>query len=1124
MSQDQTTGNRARREKETAGSGDPHGPPRPPSGFRLHTSNRLEVLAEVLARVLARPLSSPLAQETIVVQSNGMARWLSLQLAERHGICANCAFPFPNAFISGIFRRILPGIPDVSPFDPGSLTWRIMKRLPDLMGKAAYAAIDNYLENDLGGLKRFQLSERIADLFDQYLLFRPDMIFRWESGRETGWQADLFRDLEKETGKDHRAALGRRLLEALRTSRPAPGTLPERVSIFGISALPRFHMEIFSAISAYTEVNLFLMNPCREYWGDILSRHEIRRTFQKAAEKDAVSPGMLYLDRGNPLLASMGTLGRDFFDLVSEFPLEETARFEDPGEETLLSMIQSDILDLRDPQADAEKRMLRPGDASIQIHSCHGPMREMEVLHDRLLDMFEKDPALRPADVLVMAPDIELYAPYIQAVFDAPGKDETRIPFSVADRNIRSRSGIAAAFLSILDLRKTRFGASRVLAILDTGAVRRRYGLSAQDMDTVTRWVTETRIRWGMDGASRRRRGLPGFHENTWRAGLDRLFLGYALPGGEERMLKGILPYDHIEGADVRVLGRFAEFLDQLLTRVSGLDRPRPPDRWADTLREMLEAFFPEENETENERQAIRSILNDLSRIIDPDVAGFDRDVHIEVIRYHLGRRLEKEGLGTGFLGGGITFCAMLPMRSIPFKVICLVGMNHSAYPRQSRPPDFDLIAAHPRSGDRSRRDDDRYLFLEALLSARDTLYISHVGRDIRDNSPVPPSVLVSELTDYIEEAFRTPDGPILDHVTTTHRLQGFSPAYFSGEGDLFSYREEHLLAARAMVRERKPPKPFLDAGLPEPAGEGWRTLSLDDLCAFFKNPARYLLRKRLGILLREAPPVTEDREVFEMAGLDRFQVEARLMAGVLRGRAPEDLFPPAMASGRLPHGTVGKCVFDEMSRGVEDFSLRVRAHAGGRPLEALDVDLSIGGFRLTGQLRDIRSERWVLYRYARIRPADRLGTWIRHLCLNMIRPAGYPGTTLLAGLEGKKDDRAWAAWEYPPVEEAGEILHDLLDVYWRGLRMPLHFFPEASWAYVRAVSQGKGTEDALGRARNTWLGSAFSRGESEDPSYDLCFREIDPVDEEFMEISNRVFTPLLARQREPGEQDDQEE
>lgn len=1102
--------------------------------FILFTSNQLEILAQKLALVLRNPLKSPLDKEIIVVQSRGMERWVSMEIARHNGICANIGFFFPNVFADEISRRFLPELPEQSPFDPGIMTWKIMKILPSLTKEPAFGNLRNYLEGTGTDIRLFQLSERIADTFDQYLLFRPEMIVRWEKGHENHWQAVLWRELARGNEKKHRPGLAKFLFEKIEKSSGPETRLPERVSVFGISALPMYHMQIFDVISRFADVHLFLMNPCEGYWGDILSDREIKRAVrQQNTQNDIQYPDReeLHIDQGNSLLASMGTLGRDFFDLIYDFVTAEDQDFHDPGRRDILSCIQSDIMNLRERYPEAEDKMIvREDDDSVTIHSCHSPMREIEVLHDRLLEMFEKDPDLEPGDILVMMPDIEPYAPFVQAVFDTDPENSRRIPFSIADRGFRTESRIIDTFMVIHDFSGSRFGSAQVLAILETPAVYRKFGLTEANTDLIRRWVKETRIRWGISSQNRKNLGLPGLPENTWEAGMQRLILGYAMAGYEENMFAGVLPYDFIEGDETLVMGRFAEFTDQFFSYVRSLGHARTPEEWSDTLKKLLDGLFEADEDTENEIQIIRNAISDLEKM--QKSSGFDEKVDINIIRHHLNNSLQKKGFGFGFITGSVTFCAMLPMRSIPFKTICLVGMNSDAYPRQSETLGFDLIARHPKPGDRSRRNDDRYLFLESVLSARDRLYISYVGQSIQDNSVIPPSVLISELTDYIEKGFEIPGKDILkDHIIIKHRLQAFSPEYFRPRtapefgslnprsrnrqsATLFSYSEENCQAARSLLSSREVPGMFVSGRISEPEEE-WKTVDLEELCLFFKNPARYLLNRRLGVYLEQTDSVLEEKEPFELRGLDKYFLEQNLVEKRIGNDHLENFLKIKRAAGELPHGTVGECVYDRFCHGIERFVKKIRPYIKESPLKPFEAELNISGFRLTGKIGAVYPERMVRYRYAKVKPGDHLKAWIHHLVLNcrnrsLTVPADdYPRTSMIAGSD--------SMWEYSPMEDSEDILGKLLKIYWEGLKKPLHFFPESSWKYAQQIiGKNKSEEDALRHSHDAWQGNGFKRhAEIDDLYFHLCFRHTDPLDSEFREIAQEIFGPVLRRQKE---------
>jgi exodeoxyribonuclease V gamma subunit len=579
------------------------------------------------------------------------------------------------------------------------------------------------------------------------------------------------------------------------------------------------------------------------------------------------------------------------------------------------------------------------------------------------------------------------------------------------------------------------------------------------------------------------------------------------MPGREENLFSGILPYDPIEGEESRILGAFAEFVEKLFERATSLGEPKTLESWQEEIAGVLDDFFEPAEETDREMQWIRRMLDDLVKT--GAAALFDETVPLQVVRSYLERTLDQTGFGFGFMTGGVTFCAMLPMRSIPFRVICLLGMDGEAYPRQSNPLGFDYMARYPKRGDRSRRNDDRYLFLEAILSARQKFYISYVGQSIQDNSPIPPSVLVSELIDSVEQGFEIPGSNLRDHLQTQHRLQAFSPEYFKTRERLFTYSEESYEIASRVLAERKEQKPFLTTGLSEP-DESWKELDLQGLCAFFSNPTKYLLNRRLGVYLEEKSTFKEEREPFEVQTLEQYLLEDRMLRRRLQGRSLKDDFDLAVASGRLPHGPVGQCLYEALSPGIERFAEKLLRLTAGDALESQNFRIQIGEFSLTGSLEHVFKDTMVRYRYARLKGRDLVVSWIHHLVLNCA--GGSPRSTLLAGLAGKSaKERKRVLYEYAPVETGKGILEGLLKRYWEGLKKPLHFFPEISWPYAETcLAKKKPQEGALEQARNTWEGNERTRGESEDPYYRLCFGKVDPIDFAFEKIAVEIFEPLL--------------
>ncbi|MFC1523969.1 exodeoxyribonuclease V subunit gamma [Thermodesulfobacteriota bacterium] len=1033
----------------------------------------------------------PLLPDTVVVQSRGMARWLSLALADDLGICANLSCPFPNAFVNEMFSLILPDISSTRD-DREVMAWRIMGLLPSLRDKPGFQIIRNYL-SDGDQLKRFQLAWRLADRYDQYMIYRPEVIGAWERGRDEGWQAELWRKLVALSDDDHRVKMHHACLKRLGDHGFDSALLPSRIGIFGISSLPPYHVQLFAALARHIEVHFFLLSPCAEYWGEIVSGKEmirLERRFQQTAEE-------LYLEEGNSILAAMGQLGRDFLGLLHQEELVEFEDFIAPGEETLLHILQSDILYLRETSnSGLGQRISKGQDDSIRFQSCHSPLRELEVLRDYLLDLLDGNPDITPRDILVMTPDIDTYGPLVQAVFNDFGEMPAKIPFTIADRSFRGEGLLTESLFMLLDLIESRFGILNVLNMIEIPSVQRKFKLEQADSVLLKEWFSAVRIKWGINSRDRGLHGVPETSGNTWQSGLDRLLLGYAM-ADQGTFFSGILPSDCAAGAESYLLGTFLDFF-AVISR--GAEYVRVPHRlanWADFLEQIFDDCFEADGDTEWEQRVIRRGIRGLAE--QGNEAGLQEELEFSVVRTALARIFEEEQTGSGFLAGGVTFCAMLPMRAIPFQVICMLGMNDGVFPRRSRSLSFDILTKNYQPGDRSARLDDRYLFLESLLSARRKLYVSYMGQSPKDGKPLHPSTLVRELLDTL--GAMTELGTAIDDILITpQRLQSYDPIYFKQQSGYFSYSRDDYYAAQALLGPRRNPAPLVKHCL-DPAANEPPVIAIQDLLDFFLHPARYFCRHRLGIELPGRQEELNELEPVHLQGLDLYRIETELVDRILQGH--ENGFQQRLAAtGDLPHGVIGEVLYSEMLLAARGFTEQLGEYVQD-VLPPLAIDMRCGEHWLQGTLDNNFAKARIRYRNTRLKAKDQIRMWIEHLILNVATPAEYPHESIVIG----KDYRC----NFRPVPEAREFLATILDWYHRGQSCPLPFFPESSKIFVRQVIRGKEGRESWGRAKDNWEGSGFRRGESQDPYFQLCFQGRNPLDDLFAQVALDFYQPLLT-------------
>jgi exodeoxyribonuclease V gamma subunit len=1014
-----------------------------------------------------------------------MARWLSQHIALQTGIAANLAFPLPATFFWDIFAHTLNDLPDLSAFDRNILLWRVLAELEDLTAAPAMEEIGTYLQDDEDGSKKFQLASKITDLFDQYLVYRPDMLLEWEKGSDNHWQAELWRKL---TAGDsiHRATLLKRFSDAAASGKLQTDNLPKRIAFFGINSLAPAYLEIINQIGDLTDIHMFQLSPCRQAWDDILPERLLamkRQTWRLQGLDDISS----YFTSGNPLLASMGATGREFFCQLMQLDPLETDLYEQPGTPSLLGTIQADILDLRDRSLEPAT-LLDPDDDSIRFHCCHSPMREVQVLHDRLLDLFAADPDLKPADILVMAPDIDLYAPAVAGVFGAV-PDKLRIPWSIADRSLRGRQPVIDSFSGLLELVTSRFTAPEVMVLLENPAILQKFAVSKNDLPAIRRHIKNAGIRWGLDRQQREQQGMADSADHTWEFGIERLLLG-AVTGPLSAPFQDIMPCSGMINNTGPWLGGLTAFIRELQQLQRRLHNRYSPTEWSAILLHILTDFFDPADSIQDQEGLLmlRETINDFADYCVQ--AEFNTPVSLSLIRHHFARLLVEPAGGQAFLSGRVTFCNMVPMRSLPFKVIVLLGMNDKDYPRSQRPPAFDLIAQKMRLGDRSRRDDDRYLFLEALLSARNHLVLSWVGRDLQQNSPLPPSVVVAELRDYINRSRQTDtEQTASELLTVEYPLQPFSRHCFDGSPNIGSYTEAWLPAAGLQDDEIFISNPLAD---PDPNPQ---KVVIEQLVRFWNHPVKFFLTHRLGLRLYEDDDLLPESEPFQLDGLEQYRINGELTAALMAGENPQLLFRQLQAAGELPMGGFGTILFQDLQKKASSLFQKARPLLKD-PAEPCDFDLSPAGLQVNGRLTSLYSTGRICYRAAVLKPQDIMQLWTYHLILTLVRPDGVEPVSIHAATD--------TTIIFGPVDNPEAELVPLLRYYRQGLSAPLHFYPRASHAWATA----KTDDTRMNKASQAWH-TGYNRGEEEDPAYDIGLRGQNPLDEQFTELA-ALFLPIL--------------
>jgi exodeoxyribonuclease V gamma subunit len=1119
--------------------------------FRLISGNRLDRLAGMLGERLASPLDvDSLAADVILIPQPTLRHWLLQTLAERHGVAANLDLCTPSEFVWRLLRADRPGLPDLSPWDRDHLRWRLYALLGADAGTLPQA-VRRHLQRAGGSgdpreiaLARLGLADALAGAFDKYQAYRPDWLRDWDIPDGSGghpdsrddWQAQLWRQLRRRQPDAHRAALladwlARHDCESATATGLPPSGLPPRLVAFGTIHVSPDVLHLLAVVGQWIDLDFHLPTPSAEYWGDVESlRARLRREGPQA-----LPAALADAQRDNPLLMAWGAGGREIVAQLFAYdvllPHSEIDCFVAPGRDTLLHRLQQDVLDRAAPQVSA----FASGDVSLQLHACHSKLREVEVLHDQLRGLLDDalpdgrrfDPPLQPSEIAVLAPDIAEYLPLARAVFGGIAPDDPRwIPFSLADRPQVQSHPLVPLLPALIGLADTPLTAGAFRDLLAMPSVAHALALDDARRAKIDDWFEAAGVRWGEDAQARERAGAGRWREYSFEFGIERLLGGYAAgddamveagsEGMGERTGEGMIvaPYPELEGADAEVLDRALLLYRRLRAFAAWARESHEAAAWHEQLAALLQDLLAPVAQDEAEAQARRLLLETLDDFAaEAAEAG---PLPAVLVQRTLRDALERASPHRPWLSGGVVFAGMVPLRTVPFRVICLLGLDADAYPRREPGDDINRLVdaiqgrAPRRLGDRSVREDDRFLFLQLLCAAGDVFYLSYGGRDARDGSVREPSPVVAELLDAVEamhgEAVR-------DALCVEHPLQPFSPRAF-GAGDdggveprRFSYRSEWR-ADVAAARDLQPVPAFVVGAMPADADDDDRPDRIA-LQRFFANPARAWLRDRLGLRLPDAGRDAPDREPLGHDTLLRYQVlEALLSDDDAESDADRDDAPRRLrARGLLPTGRDGEHLAVEAVADAQILRAARAAVVGDAQATVVQGDAGLG---LDFRFDDVRDDRRVLASAGRLDGKRRLRAGIDHLLL--ASALGEAASTRLLAIDGKKNEIVEAVWRGVTREQAQARLAVLLDLWREGRCAPLPFTPKAAYAYAEAFAAKGDVAAAWRKAHEAFAPHQFD-GEREDPWLRLAFRPdglLDAIDGRFgvrfREIALRVF------------------
>jgi exodeoxyribonuclease V gamma subunit len=1052
----------------------------------LHRAERADALADALAEILLDPPDDPFTSEVVAVHSRGVERWLGHRIAARlgaaagraDGVCANLQFPFPGRLVGDALALATGVDRGADPWRPERLAWPLLDVVEAGLGEpwlevlAAFVGGTDPLAIDRD--RRFAAVRHLADLFDRYAIHRPAMLTAWVTGldedgsgqalpADMAWQAQLWRRLREAIAvpsPPERLATGCAAL----VDDPRLAELPGRLSLFGLTRLPASYLDVLHALAVHRDVHVFALQPSPTAWASLAAGTN-PPTDASAAAKAVRHPLLRAWGRDSRemqlILAGQRSAG-DGTELHHGWPDPEVGSGPDSGPATLLRRLQAAIREDRPPSTDERRPLLAPDDRSLQIHACHGRARQAEVARDAIAHLLSADPSLEPRDVVVLCPDIDEMAPLLHAAFrqGGPGDDQAAIglpslPYRLADRSLRQTNPVLGALSEILALVDARLTASEVLAFAALPPVRERFDLDDDDLERMAGWVEATGTRWGLDAAHRAPYDLAGVDAGTWDVGLVRLLLGIAMSEDEQRLVGGALPLDDVDSGDIDLAGRFAELVGRLALVVSDLTIARPIGGWLAAINRAADLLLATRPLDAWQRMQLDQLLADV--MDEAGGRGESPPLRLAEVRDLLADRLRGQPTRAAFRTGDVTMCTLVPMRSVPHRVICIVGLDDGAFPRVGAPDGDDLLARSRQIGDYDRRSEDRQLLLDAVLAAGDALVITYAGRDVRTNEVLPPAVPVNELLSVVEATVRTADGSaVREQIVWHHPLRPsdvrcFVPGELGSDGP-WGFDARLLAGGRAGAGRRRPVGPFLPSPLPSLHED---VVALEDLVAFTQHPVRAFLRQRLGLSLRSDDDRHIDTLAVELDHLSAWGVGDRLLSALLAGAEMDAICAAEVARGLLPPGALGRGALADARLRAEAIGGAADAVAAGTR-GSLEVDIALtGGRRLVGVVPEVVGDVVRATTFSRLGPKPHLAAWVRFLAATASHPDRCLSSSTIGWGRGEPARLDFGPLDATPrgrVERAIELLGIVADLRDRGLREPLPLYCATSHRYVTAV------------------------------------------------------------------------
>ncbi|MFI4853104.1 MAG: exodeoxyribonuclease V subunit gamma [Candidatus Makana argininalis] len=1026
--------------------------------YHSNNTDMLKIIVSLLISVKKKNVD-PLKPEIIVVKNKNISEWLKIKLSEQLGIYSNIKFITISKFIWTMISNLLPNIKYKYIQNNSIMTWKIMSLIPNIINNKYFLKIKLYLNNN-DIVKKFKFSRSLSYIFKQYLIYRPDWLKSWINGKlvnglseEQIWQSFLWRKLIHNKLNYNELILQNYdnfhyFEKIIKNKYLKKKKLPNRAFIFGISSIPPMYIKLLELLGHYMDIHNMIINPCKNYWGDIEYLNLFEKIINKyikennniisvkKKKKNIFKQNIDKFKLGNYFLSSWGKKCKEYIYLISNLNrIIEINAFIKPNNTNILNLIKKDILFLKKYSFDDKKniyknkilkRMIKKKDFSISINSCINFFKEIEILYEKILFLMSQDHKLKPQDIIVMAPNINIYLPSIKSIFGNYHL-KNNLPFYISDIISKEINLISKAFIRLLNLPFIKLSTKEIIKLLEVKSISYKFKIKNKEIDILKKWMLESGIKLESDEEKKNDKLITNF--NSFNFGFNRMFLGYAMESCYGYW-NNILPYDKTYGLSSVLLGNFYNLINNIKYFKKKLSKPKKIKSWFAISEMIISSFFCATSYKEKDvliliKKTWKKILKNCYK------SQFKDKISIKLITEELFNILNKKKIINNYLFGKINFCNIKSMSSINFKIVCILGINDNIFIKKKNRNNFNLIYKYPRIGDKNILEDYKYCFLESMLSAKNIFYISFIGNNIKNNNINTTSIFVNELIDYISNNFYIEGDKNLDNkqmmINVIKHIFKYHENKIFLKPNIFYFKKKNFY----LKQNLKTLKHDLSLNSKLLLNFKNKILKLEDMIIFYKNPIKTWFIKNLGIFYNKSfTEISNEKDYINNIYITH-KIKEKILNLMIQRKNIIKIFNEIKYSGLLPNGIFGEIFFLEqynklihLYKKVKIFNLFIK--------KKIEIYLYFKYVTIIGWIDYFHKNGIIKWSTKKITIKDGLLLWIEHL---IYCASGGKEHSIMFFINGE--------WNFYPVKKskAKKLLIYYILGYFKGILEPLLLF-----------------------------------------------------------------------------------